>query len=651
MKILPKIKKIQCRCNAFITRQLRKVSIFQRLNISFLVLLLGTAVFLTFFSFSKYSAEIIFNLERYASMSVQNIQLKVQDIMQKYEEIAVQFYEDEEVLRAVAENVTEVEGSDVFRQNRHIVESKLYHMGHGKKYIKSIQMVSAGKQYHMAEENGYQRGGTIRNLDEFYQSNFYQEAKARHGYPVWIEDAGQNYTFYESEQSVYGLADIITLSVAIYQPETRALLGVLTMNVDIKAFTEAARGYEAYQDSNLFLIGENGVITAFNPNIAFPSFPSDRGLFESMRKNKKQVIRTKFDGEDVLFAYENIPGTKMFSVYIADMKILLERTGHTRNLSILVLFGIVIGCFAISYYVTKSISEPVRRLVKVMGKAGDGKWTVRYQNSGNDEITVLGERFNEMADKTNQLIEQVYLSEIRRQKLQLSWKNAQLDAMLMQINPHFLYNTLDIIRWEAMYEANGESKVTRMIEQFSKLCRMGMKAGGNTISLKESLEHAQVYLEVINFRHQEKIRFLTDVGETAEKCYVPQFMLQPILENAVVHGFHDASKGYAVQISAHVQGEVLHIQVKDNGTGMTKENLEKLQNYIQGEADPEKSIGIVNVNQRIRLFYGEEYGIQIRSRKQMGTEVEIILPVKMQSENMKKLGEEVEEDVSGVDRR
>lgn len=128
-------------------------------------------------------------------MSVQNIQLKVQDIMQEYEEIAVQFYEDEEVLRAVAENVTGVEGSDVFRQNCHIVESKLYHMGHGKKYIKSIQMVSAGKQYHMAEENGYQRGGTIRNLDEFYQSNFYQEAKARHGYPVWIEDAGQNYTF------------------------------------------------------------------------------------------------------------------------------------------------------------------------------------------------------------------------------------------------------------------------------------------------------------------------------------------------------------------------------------------------------------------------------------------------------------------------
>ena len=206
-------------------------------------------------------------------MSVQNIQLKVQDIMQEYEEIAVQFYEDEEVLRAVAENVTGVEGSDVFRQNRHIVESKLYHMGHGKKYIKSIQMVSAGKQYHMAEENGYQRGGTIRNLDEFYQSNFYQEAKARHGYPVWIEDAGRIIPFMRVSRV---FMDWQTLSRCLLQSISgdKSSLGVLTMNVDIKAFTEAARGYEAYQDSNLFLIGENGVITAFNPNIAFPSFPS-----------------------------------------------------------------------------------------------------------------------------------------------------------------------------------------------------------------------------------------------------------------------------------------------------------------------------------------------------------------------------------------
>ena len=616
MKILPKIKKIQCRCNAFITRQLRKVSIFQRLNISFLVLLLGTAVFLTFFSFSKYSAEIIFNLERYASMSVQNIQLKVQDIMQEYEEIAVQFYEDEEVLRAVAENVTGVEGSDVFRQNRHIVESKLYHMGHGKKYIKSIQMVSAGKQYHMAEENGYQRGGTIRNLDEFYQSNFYQEAKARHGYPVWIEDAGQNYTFYESEQSVYGLADIITLSVAIYQPETRALLGVLTMNVDIKAFTEAARGYEAYQDSNLFLIGENGVITAFNPNIAFPSFPSDRGLFESMRKNKKQVIRTKFDGEDVLFAYENIPGTKMFSVYIADMKILLERTGHTRNLSILVLFGIVIGCFAISYYVTKSISEPVRRLVKVMGKAGDGKWTVRYQNSGNDEITVLGERFNEMADKTNQLIEQVYLSEIRRQKLQLSWKNAQLDAMLMQINPHFLYNTLSAINWRA--KMRGAQEISDMVEALSNLLRVTLNDDSGLIPLEKELSLVQSYIVIQRIRFDETLDYRLAVeADELKDVLIPKLTLQPLIENAIRYGLEQSTQICRVQLSVRRQGAQLVLLVQNDGSLYEDDLLEKLR---QKTVTPHGyGIGLLNIEKRLEFAFGKEAGLELYNEDGMAT--------------------------------
>lgn len=641
MRLLLRVKRIGRKCSAYITRQLRKVSIFKRLNFSFLVLLLGTAVFLTFFSFSKYSAEVASNLEQYASMSVQNIQLKVQDIMEEYENLAIQFYEDANVLDAVVQNeqLQENQNPQLEQDNRRQIEKKLYYVGVGKKYIKGIQLVTPNYQYHMSEINGYRRGGTIRDLGHFYQSPFYKDAVKSHGYPVWIEDKTQSHIFYESEQSVYGMADVVTMAVAIYDPDTREFLGVLTMNVDIKAFTEAARGYDKEQNGNLFLIGEDGVLAGFNPSIRFPSFPSDSELYQVMQKHKKDVMRTEVDGADVLCAYENIPGTDIYSVYIADMHTLLEQLCKTRNLGFFVLVGIVIGCFTISYFVTRSISDPVRRLVNVMGTAGDGKWTVRYQNSGNDEITVLGDRFNEMADKTDQLIEQVYRSEIRRQKLQLSWKNAQLDAMLMQINPHFLYNTLDIIRWEAMYEANGESNVTHMIEKFSKLCRMGIKAGGNTISLEESLEHAKVYLDVINFRHQEKIQVTTDISEHAKSCFVPQFMLQPILENAVVHGFSDASKGYTIEISAKISDDVLRIKVKDNGKGMTDEELEKLKASICEDGTPEKSIGMVNVNQRIRLFYGQDYGIQIKSQQLAGTEIEIILPVRLQSENMKKISE------------
>ena len=475
--MLSKIRELEHKCIDCITRQLRRVNILTRLNSSFLVLLIGVATFLTFFSFCKYSQEVIFHLEQSAAMSVQNIHLKVQEILEKYETLAMRFYEDEGVLNAVAENEFQTPEKSQFQSNQRKVEKKLYNVVLGSKYVKSIQFVTPTYQYHMVEKNGYRRGGTIRDIEWFYQSEFYQKALEKHGYPVWIEDAGQNHVFYESEQSVYGLADIITLAIAIYQPSTREFLGVLTMNVDIKAFQDVARGMDVDQNSNLFLIGQDGVLTGFNPSISAPSFPAADSVFEKMKKNKKDVVRTDFDGKKVLFAYENIPGTDMFSVYIADMDMLLSSLTKTRNLCIGVLIAVIIICCGISYFVTKSISDPIRKLVKVMGKAGDGKWTVRYENSGSDEITVLGDRFNEMADKTNQLIEEVYLSEIHRQKLQLSWKNAQLDAMLMQINPHFLYNTLDIIRWEVMYEANGESNVTRMIEQFSKLCRLGMKAG------------------------------------------------------------------------------------------------------------------------------------------------------------------------------
>ena len=128
-----------------------------------------------------------------------------------------------------------------------------------------------------------------------------------------------------------------------------------------------------------------------------------------------------------------------------------------------------------------------------------------------------------------------------------------------------------------MYEANGESRVTQMIEKFSQLCRMGMRTGGNTIPLSEGIEHASTYMEVINFRHRDKIQLLLETEVDADALYIPQFMLQPILENAVVHAFGDASKGYLIRIRSRQEGATLHITVEDNGRGMTPEQAARVR--------------------------------------------------------------------------
>lgn len=639
MKFIHIIRTAKQKWNSLVTRQLRKVGIFKRLNVSFLALLLISALFLTFFSFFQYSREINLNLTRYTSMLVQNTRLKIQDTMEEYENMALNFYNDSRIIRAISENSSLPENrspgqEQVFQTNTFLIENRLYSLRQNKKHIVNIQFVTPSRQYHMVEDNGFQRGGTIRDLDAFYKSDFYLVPQDKRGYPVWMDDKEQTGIFYKNEQVVYGFANIITMEIAVYEPNTRDFLGILLFNIDRSTFSDIETPSGNNDQGNIFLIGKSGVLTWFDPSIKSPSFPRIPELFEEMLQKRKSIEQIQLDRQNILLAYEQIPDTEMFACYIASLDTLLAHSYHIRNLCVLVLIGTVIACFILSYYVTFSISDPLKKLNRVMKKTGSGKWTARYENSGHDEITALGDCFNEMAENTNQLIDQVYLSEIHRQKLQLSWKNAQLDAMLMQINPHFLYNTLDIIRWEAMYEADGESPVTEMIEKFSRLCRLGMKTGGNTITLREGIEHASIYLDVINFRHSEKIQLFLETEVDDQSVYIPQFILQPIMENAVVHAFGDASSGYFIRIHSSACDNVLHILVEDNGRGMEKNELHSLQLSLNRDEAPDESIGLVNVNQRIRLFYGESYGLQISSTPGKGTRIEILLPLRNHSENM-----------------
>ena len=639
--MMQKLKEMKQRWDHSIKAVLRRVSIFRRLNLSFMLLIMTAAIFLTFFSFYKYSAEIRANIDRYSSLLVQNVELKIQDTMQEYEESALTFYDDSKVIRALKENAqlypfkTEAD-KNKYEENRYFVESRLYNMRYNQKYIVNVQFVTPREQYYMVEPDGYRRGGCIRNLEEFYKTDIYLIPQEKKGYPVWFDMAEQTNIFYQNEQSIYGYPNIITLGIGVYAPGKREFLGVLLMNVNLNAFSGAMEGYEAYKDGNTFLIGEDGVLMWFNPSLTAPAFPKDDLLFQEMKQDGQGIREKKIDGKKVILAYEQIPNTGVFVAYIAELAVLYRGTYRIRNLCILVLLLIVVACFIISYYVTCSISEPVSQLVRVMKKTGDGKWNARYENSGHDEITILGDRFNEMADKTDQLIDQVYLSEIKRQKISISWANARLDALLMQINPHFLYNTLDIIRWEAMYEAEGESAVTQMIEKFSRLCRMGMRTGGNTITLKEGIEHARTYLDVINFRHREKIQLEIDMQADEAAIYIPQFMLQPIMENAVVHAFDDGSSGYRIVIRACITGADLQITVRDNGKGMSREEVDQLTANMERTDVADENIGLVNVYQRIRLFYGDACGIGITSRLGEGTEIRITLPVRKHSENMEK---------------
>ena len=635
---------------------LRKTSIFRRLIISFLLLIALSSAFITFFFLFRYSNLLEEKIEHTVSLMVQNAALKTQDVMQEYEELTVSFYGDSHLIRALQENASlkETPDSSLYQANKTYIEKRLYHASSEKRNILNMQLVTPYCQYYMMEENGYRRGGCIRNLDEFYKSDFYLLPQKQRGYPTWIETDEQSRTFYQSEQNVYGFGNLITLCVGIYTPVDREFLGVLIVNINLEAFSEIWDGSAASKEGNAFLSGRDGLLMSYSPNILAPSSPKSNDKYEQMLENEKGIIESSADDQIILTAYQRIPSTNLLTTYMVNKDLAFESIYQLRNFCLLILAFVVAASVLIAYFVTKSISQPVDQLISVMKKTGNGEWNSRYPNSGNDEITILGDCFNEMAEKTGQLIEQVYLSEIRRQQISLSLKNAQLDALLMQINPHFLYNTLDIIRWEAMYEANGESRVTHMIEAFSRLCRMGIHAGSNTITLSEGIRHGETYLEVINFRHQYKIELEKDFSIDTEKVYVPPFMLQPLFENAVTHAFGDASKGCRIILKGKIDRDTLFLIVADNGKGISSEECEKLNaRMMDSDAfrNSSESIGMVNVNQRIRLFYGSEYGIHVKSQQDRGTEITITLPVRTISEDMKMEVEDEKNGLSGINHR
>lgn len=636
------LKKIQS-CTSVLP--LRKIGIFKRLSIFFLIPLL-LIVAITYFSYSQYAKENNRNLDRFSSLLVQNLELKISDIMQDYEDIAKSIYNDNQLITALIQNTQFFSSASSVDRAQYVsncdfIENKLYQAGYNKKYISNIQLVTPFRQYRMTSSQGIQKGYTIQNLNHFYQSDFYLLPQQNYGYPTWIDNRLQAKTFFTADPpiagtiaSTSGITNTVTLGVAVYVPVIREFLGVLLMNIDLEAFSTAADNYQNDNTGNILLVGREGTLLFFDPSLSAPSIRDGQNLFENLLLGEQGVVRPRLNNQDVLLAYKKIPSTEIFVVYLDHLSSLLADTYQVQRFYVLVVVCILVICFLLSYSVTSSIVDPLHQLIHVMKTMGDGKWSARYPSSGHDEITILGEQFNDMAEKLNQLVNQVYLAEIRRQKALLRQKNAQLDALLMQINPHFLYNTLDIIRWEAMFEAHGETNATRMIEKFSSLCRMGMRIGNNTIRLREGLDHANAYLEVINFRHQDKIQLLQKNELNPDTYYIPPFLLQPLIENSVVHGFRDGSKGFYISIHCFLKDGSLYILVKDNGKGIPPQELKRLQDTLRSEKMSEESIGLVNVNQRIRLFYGEPYGLHVDDTPAEGTSITICLPVRTYSEKI-----------------
>ena len=288
------------------------------------------------------------------------------------------------------------------------------------------------------------------------------------------------------------------------------------------------------------------------------------------------------------------------------------------RISILIFFIIFTGAFLIDRRIITGITEPIRSLCDVTRLAGSGDFEVRAREGGDEELAVLGSSFNQMVERIGNLVEDIRVE-------QLNLRVTELKLLQAQINPHFLYNTLDTIIWLA--EAGKKEEVVMMVTSLSDFFRTTLSKGKDYIRVEEEEAHIRSYLQIQQFRYQDILEY--ELRIPPELHEYQMLTLQPLVENALYHGIKNKRGLGKIMVTAQETDGKLIFCVRDNGRGMDPRRLAYVKKVIEGESadkNEPSGFGLYNVEQRIRQNYGLDYGLSIESEYEKGTEVKVVIP-------------------------
>ena len=281
---------------------------------------------------------------------------------------------------------------------------------------------------------------------------------------------------------------------------------------------------------------------------------------------------------------------------------------------------LTIIAYLMAYFMSRSALDRLSLLTQTMQAVENGNTDVRMEPSGDDEIAQLIGSFNQMMDKMDALMEDKV--EYGRQI-----KNLELKALQAQINPHFLYNSLDLINCTAI--SHNIPEISKMVNALNKFYRLSLSKGQEIISLHDEIKHVNLYLQIQNLRFDNRIQVTWDLDPEADDCRVIKIILQPLIENAVIHGiFEKPSKSGCLNISTRRSQDDIYITIQDDGVGMDAQTLTKnFTPSVSGEiADTTGGYGVRNIHDRIKLAYGERYGLSCTSTIGKGTTVTVHIP-------------------------
>ncbi|MGN7312842.1 cache domain-containing sensor histidine kinase [Alkalicoccobacillus gibsonii] len=303
----------------------------------------------------------------------------------------------------------------------------------------------------------------------------------------------------------------------------------------------------------------------------------------------------------------------------------IERANRLGLTGIFITFiGVTLAVILITIF-SKMLSNRLSNLSGKIERVAAGDLTTKIDIDGTDEIGQLSNQFNEMVDNLRGMIDQVIETNRQKNQIEVNQNEMKFKMLASQINPHFLFNTLESIRMKAHIE--GEKEIANVVKQLGQIIRKSLDTEGKPLPLKDEMELVRTYLDIQTFRYGDRLKYELNIATETSHLLIQPLTIQPIVENAVYHGLEAKESGGKVVISSYLANHRVIISVQDNGVGMTEERLEQIDAMLEEkETSGQNRIGLRNVHQRLKLMYGADAGLNIMSEQGKGTYIQFSIP-------------------------
>ncbi|HEY0829205.1 MAG TPA: sensor histidine kinase [Bacilli bacterium] len=470
-------------------------------------------------------------------------------------------------------------------------------------YIDNLIVVKNGKSI-------YDKNNSIRKDFDFNKEDWFTNHVGHLIRVAFVGPHRHNY-YYDHPPSTYVISAIIPVRDPLKGSKENA--GALIFDIDINKINSIFDQLNLDRSQDIYILDSSGSIIAYKDDrLIATKFKADY-LSHIIKNDKGTYIDRKGD-QNLLVVYSTSAITGWKTVIATKMTNIGQVAESVRNTTVFTIIAAIFIAMAISIFISSKVTKSIFKLKNRMDQVSMGNYHSGVKVENNDEVGMLSRHFNKMVEELKKLINENYIVKIKQ-------KEAELSALQAKINPHFLNNTLQSIH--SMAVLNKTKDIENTIESLGKLFDYVLYESGETVLIRDEIRYLESYLQIQESRNSRRYEYKIDADKQIEHYKIPKLMLQPLVENALIHGLKMKLSGGLVKVSVHEEDDFVTFIVSDNGQGMSPEELERVNERLDQEQTHTKSMGLKNVYERIKLRYGEQGSFQIQTKQEEGTSIMI----------------------------